>query len=233
MDPRVRGYADPYEGLVAQLTELRGLIKIVPPLIEADRQRRWDEIGSRPGDPDEEMIDVYEHEAGAEEGWGFAEFDRTIYIAAVVTAWEVFRECLVRQLKDRYLSYDLSQHRPLATLVQEETRLWDRRFDRIEQRYKDFAGIKVATWKSWDSVRHAHELRNALTHNLGQYTSAYLKTKLAYRPTSDDLHGFVPPGGDDGLINRVSIPLSTKLVDEVIAQLIAVAGEVRDAIGNQ
>jgi hypothetical protein len=232
MYPEVRVYADPYEGLVAQLTELKGLIKIVPPLIEADRERRWDEIGARPGDPDSEMIDIYEREAGAEEGWGFARFDRTIYVAAVVTAWEVFREYLILQLRKTSLSYDLSKHRPLATLVEEETRLWDRRFGRIEQRYRDFLGLKVTEWKSWDSVRHAHELRNALTHNLGQYTLAYLKTKLAYRPTPEDLHGFVPPGGDDGLINRVSIPLSSKLVDQVITQLIEVAGEVRDAIQN-
>ena len=92
MYPEVRSYADPYEGLARQLAELRGIIKIVPPLIDAYRDRRWDEIGSRPGDPDVEMIDVYETEAGVEEGWGHAEYDRTIYIAAAVTAWEVFRE---------------------------------------------------------------------------------------------------------------------------------------------
>jgi len=32
--PEVRVYADPFEGLTVQLTELRGLIKIVLPLIE-------------------------------------------------------------------------------------------------------------------------------------------------------------------------------------------------------
>jgi hypothetical protein len=37
--PEVRVYADPFEGLTVQLTELRGLIKIVPPLIDADRER--------------------------------------------------------------------------------------------------------------------------------------------------------------------------------------------------
>ncbi len=148
----------------------------------------------------------------------------------MVTACEVFREYLVRQLKANYLNFDLSEHPPLAKLVEEETRVWDRRFDQIEKRYKDFAGIKVTDWPSWEYVRHANELRNALTHNLGQYTSAYLRTKLAYRPTSEDLHGFSSPSSDDGLINRESIPLSSTMADTVIGQLIEVAREVRDAI---
>ena len=66
--PEVRVYADPFEGLTVQLTELRGLIKIVPPLIEADRERRWTEIGERPSDgEDGDIIDVYGAEAGPEE----------------------------------------------------------------------------------------------------------------------------------------------------------------------
>jgi hypothetical protein len=82
-------------------------------------------------------------------------------------------------------------------------------------------------------VRHANELRNALAHNLGRYRSAYLRTKLAIRPTSKDLYGFSPPSSDDGLINRESIPLSATLADTVISQLIDVAREVRDAIEQQ
>jgi hypothetical protein len=66
--PEVRVYADPFEGLTVQLNEMRGLIKIVPPLIEADRDRRWPEIGSRPGDPDgPDMIDIYEATATLQE----------------------------------------------------------------------------------------------------------------------------------------------------------------------
>jgi hypothetical protein len=38
------------------------------------------------------MINIYENEAGAEEGWGHAQLDRTIYATAVVTACEVFSE---------------------------------------------------------------------------------------------------------------------------------------------
>lgn len=47
----VRHYSGPYQGLDVQLAELKGLVRIVPPLIEADRNRRWNEIGSGTGSP--------------------------------------------------------------------------------------------------------------------------------------------------------------------------------------
>jgi hypothetical protein len=121
--PEARVYADPLEGLTVQLTELRGLIKVVPPLIEADREWRWTEIGERPSDgEDGEVVDVYGAEAGPEEGWGFADFGRTIRVAAVVLAWAVFQDYLARELKRRYLSYDLSECSALALLVEEDVR---------------------------------------------------------------------------------------------------------------
>jgi hypothetical protein len=229
--PEVRVYADPFEGLTVQLTELRGLIKIVPPLIDADRERRWTEIGERPSDgEDGEVIEVYGAEAGSEEGWGFADFGRTIRVAAVVFAWAVFQDYLARELKKRYLSYDLSEAPALAVLVKDDVRNWDRRFDQIKKRYRDFGGVALDKLPSWDHILHAQELRNALVHNQGQYTRKYLETKLAYRPTKDDLHGFTPPGTDAGLIDHEVIPLSLTLADAVITQLLAAATEVREAI---
>jgi hypothetical protein len=229
--PEVRVYADPFEGLTAQLTELRGLIKLVPALIEADRERRWKEISQRPSDgEDGDVIDVYGAEAGAEEGWGFADFGRTIRVAAVVFAWAVFQDYLSRELRRSYLSHDLSEYPALAVLVEEDVRSWDRRFEQIKKRYRDFAGIALSELPSWVQVLHAQELRNALVHNQGQYTHAYLKTKLAYRPTKDDLHGFTPPADDAGLIDHEVIPLSLTLADKVITQLRTAATEVREAI---
>jgi hypothetical protein len=117
--PEVRVYADPFEGLTVQLSELRGLIKIVPPLIEADQERRWEEIGSRPGE-----IDIYEAEAGSEEGWGHADFTRTIHVAAVVTAWAVFHDCLASALRNTCQSCHLSGQPPVAKPGEEQVREW-------------------------------------------------------------------------------------------------------------
>lgn len=229
--PEVRVYADPFEGLIVQLAELRGLIKIVPPLIDEDRERRWREISERPSDgEDGDVIDVYGDEAGPEEGYGFADFGRTIRVAAVVFAWAVLQDYLARELKRNYLDYDLSESPVLAVLVDEDVRNWDRRFDQIRKRYRDFGGIVLNELPSWDQVLHAQELRNALVHNQGQYTRAYLKTKLAYRPTEEDLDGSPPPADDAALINHEVIPLSPTLADAVIMQLHTAATEVREAV---
>ena len=233
MYPEVRVYADPFEGLTVQLTELRGMIKLVPPLIDADRERRWKEISERPSDgEDGNVVDVYGAEAGAEGGWGFADFGRTIRVAAVVFAWAVFQDYLARELKRSYLNFDLSDYPPLATLVEEDVRSWDRRFDQIKRRYRDFAKISLSELPSWDQVLHAQQLRNALVHNQGQYTRSYLDTKLAYRPTKDDLHGSTPPPDDAELIDHEVIPLSLTLADGVITHLRAAATELREAIEN-
>jgi hypothetical protein len=229
--PEVRVYADPLEGLTAQLTELRGLIKIVPPLIDEDRERRWAEISARSSDgEDGDVIDVYGEEAGPEEGHGFADFGRTIRVAAVVFAWAIFQDYLARELKRNYLSYDLSEAPALAVLVNDDVRNWDRRFDQIKKRYRDFAGIALSDLPSWDQVLHAQELRNALVHNQGQYTRAYLGTKLAYRPTEEDLLGFGSPADDAALIDHEVIPVSLSSADAVITQLHTAATEVRQAV---
>jgi len=231
MYPEVRVYSDPFEGLTVQLTELRGLIRIVPPLIEADRGRRWREIGERPSDgEDGDVIDVYGAEAGPEEGWGFADFGRTIRVAAVVFAWAVYQDYLVRELRLNYLSYDLSEHPALAMLVEDDARSWDRRFENITKRYKDFAGIELSKLPSWDQALHAQALRNALVHNQGQYTRAYLRTKLAYRPTKEELESFAPQADDAELVDHEVIPLSLTLADAVITDLLAAATEVREAV---
>jgi hypothetical protein len=173
---------------------------------------------------------VYGDEAGPEEGYGFADFGRTIRVAAVVFAWAVFQDYLVRELKRSYLNYDLSESPALAVLVAEDVRSWDRRFDQIRKRYRDFGGIALSELPNWDQVRHAQALRNALVHNQGQYTQAYLDTKLAYRPTEHDLSGFAPAADDAGLVDHEAIPLSLELADNVIAHLLAAATEVHEAI---
>jgi hypothetical protein len=142
----------------------------------------------------------------------------------------VFQDYLARELKRSYLGYDLSGSPALAVLVDEDVRNWDRRFEQIKKRYRDFAGIALNELPSWDQVLHAQELRNALVHNQGQYTRAYLRTKLAYRPTGEGLHGFGSLADDAALIDHEVIPLPLTLADAVITQLHSAATEVREAV---
>lgn len=229
----MRDFADPLEGLEAQLTRLRGLIGIVPPLIEADRDRRWNEINSRPSDgEDGDTIDIFGEEAGFGEEGGFAEFNRTIYESAIVFGWAIFHDFLVQELKHNFLNFDLSEHPSLQILVEEDVRNWDRRFDRVRDRFRDFADIRLAELESWQMVLHAQALRNALVHNQGLYTRSYLNAPLAYRPTKEDLQGFEPPTDEARLIDHEPIPLSLDFTEKVITGLSAAAVEIRDAVEN-
>src|SRR5689334_21434513 len=101
MNGYVRDFADPLDGLLMQLDELRGFARTVPPLIEADRQATWDGIASSPGNPDEDILDIYARVAGEGTGGGFADFGRTVFSAALVLGWEVFRDYLALHLADR------------------------------------------------------------------------------------------------------------------------------------
>lgn len=222
-------YSDPFEGLHAQLVEMRGLIKLVPPLIAADRQKRWDEIGSRPWDgEDDEIVDIYEVEAGPEEGHGWADYEYVVYQAAIVTSWETFHFYLTRQLARAALQYDLSDDPALAQLVVEERKTWDRRFDQVQKRFKDFLGADLGKLKGWERVAHAQELRNALVHNLGRYTERYTKIKDFRLPPADSDDSFVSTDPKD-LINQETIPLDLEFTSSVINDLVR-AGKVVDNV---
>jgi hypothetical protein len=215
MQPDVRHYSDPLEGLQAQMIELRGLSRKVPAMIEADRQRRWDEINVRPSDgEDGETIDVFSDEAGREEGYGFADFGRTVRASAVVFAWAVLEDYLVQDLRRR--------------LTDGTDRQWGS-LDLISSHYRN-AGAALTQLPGWEAVKHAQVLRNALVHNQGQYTTKYLAHSLAYRPTADDLHGWPPPTDDAELVNRQLIPLPPDVVEGVIAALGAFAARARQAL---
>lgn len=227
MDPHVRSHRDALGGLRQQFAELRGLVHIVPPLIEEDRDRRWKEIGSRPSDGSDEWIEVYEREAGPEEGWGHADFAHAVLSSAAVTGWEAFHASLSRLLQARYLAYDLAEHPALRLLVSAELRDWDRRFDALRDRYKDLAGIRFSQLPGWSRVVHARELRNAITHNFGQYTERYLRVQDARRPDRDAYFG---PTSDQALIDNYAIPLDTAFVTEVLEGLYAFAELVASAL---
>ena len=173
MDAQVKWYADPYEGIVAQLTELKGFVKIVHPLITAQRNTLWDNIGSRRSDGSQEQIDVYSTESGTETGWGFAPYDRTIYSSALVLAWETFSAFLVRDLQDLIaLCHGPQTLSPILDIVSDEVRQWSRGFDRLARRYKEWLGFEL---QKWPEIREVRLSRNAIVHNQGEYTREYIK----------------------------------------------------------
>ena len=98
MNGNIRGFADPLDGLLMQLDELRGFAHTVPPLIDADRQAIWNRVASSPGNPDEDMLDTFAKEACEGTGGGFADFGRVAYSAALVLGWELFRDYLALHL---------------------------------------------------------------------------------------------------------------------------------------
>jgi hypothetical protein len=226
----VRHSADPYDGFKSQLLELRGLVKIVPPLIEADRLRRWAEIETRPGDPEAEVIDIFETEAGEEEGYGFASYDRALYSTAIVTSWETFHFYCVRTLAETCLRYNLKEYPTLAQLAADERQRWDRSFDAVKARFKDFADVRLDRLPSWEKVLHAHELRNALVHNLGYYTTNYVKRQNFRRIEAGDI--CAPSPDKDNWVNSDLIPLDCPFAEEVIDHLIEAGEEIRKAVNS-
>lgn len=135
----------------------------------------------------------------------------------------------MRQLSGVCLKHDLREYPVLAKLVEEERRKWDRRFDDLKRRYKDFVQIELEKLPSWQDIEHAREFRNALVRNLGLYTAPYLKTSLARRPVREHWE-FHLPDTDENLVDNEPIPLDLELSEKVIADLLGAAKEVNDAL---
>lgn len=221
-----RGLSKLSHEVLAELAELRGLNRIVPRLIQEDRERRWAEIGKRPGDPEVEMIDIYETEAGPEEGWGHADYSTMVRGAAVVSAWELFRGLLSDTLRRRALAYDLSRHPVLQRLVLDEEARWDRRLETVLTRYKEWLDVDLKQQLKWRRVTHACELRNALVHNGGRYTAKYLACERPILPRPDDLL-YSPYRDAVELLERGDrVPLDEASVDRVLLDLIEAAQAV-------
>ncbi|QNE18698.1 hypothetical protein F1D05_13250 [Kribbella qitaiheensis] len=227
----LRAYSDPYDALREQLEQLRGLIKRVPPLIQADRERRWTEVGQRPGDPETDMVYIYETEAGPEEGYGYAPYDQILYSTAIVTAWESFHVYLAHLLERRCLKYNLKDHPVLGSLVDAERSRWDRQFQFLVDRYDQFGGVKLRKLAvTWEDILHAQELRNALVHNLGYYTANYVKRPDARWPSEADEVPYTIPETLEELVNRQQIPLGESFTDGVITKLLAAAKVIGDQL---
>jgi hypothetical protein len=89
MEPYVLYFADRLEGLEAQLLELKGFARTVPPLIQAERNRIWDQAVAE-SDEYREPVYIYDRLSGPDTGGGFAKFDHAVYAGALNLGWDWF-----------------------------------------------------------------------------------------------------------------------------------------------
>lgn len=173
MNGYIRDFADPLDGLLMQLDELRGFARTVPRLIDADRQATWDRVASSSGDPDEGILDAFAREAGEGTGGGFADFGRTVYSAALVLGWEVFRDYLALHLaeRERLPTRPGGRHTVRDDL---EIKLTEVPLGELIKRYGRL-GIMLDQFTEWETIREIQFTRNAIVHNLGRYTPQYFK----------------------------------------------------------
>lgn len=221
-------FPDPTDWLQTELAELRGFVRKVPALVQAERDARWDAIGSSPGDPvGPDIIDLYEEASGPEEGYGHADWDGLSYRTAIVTGWELFRSTMSDLLEVflREATHPITEF--AADLLDEEIRKFDRRFDHLVKRYSDWAGFDMKSLDEWPVIRHVEELRNAVVHNHGRYTKRYAELPLALPVRS--LGRTIKPG--EALEMEEQIPLTEDLVLRALSTLQAVAVQTRDYLG--
>ena len=183
----------PLHELEERLFDLNGLVALVP---------RW--------------IEDYRNEklGGFEGRWGTADFERTILEAALVFAWEAFSGYLHEELLSRanFAFVDLPPY--YQALADNEASEAGRTFDQLRKRYV-WAGLPLTDIDGWDCVEQIRRHRNAIVHNEGKYTRAYVDGKCARFP---DPNAF---GLDDrvALIGSERIPLTRATVAEDIKRL--------------
>jgi hypothetical protein len=224
VEPYVRDFADPFEGLEWQLEELGGFARTVPPLIATHWQELWDEVMNGPGNPDEDFLDVYARAAGAGTGGGFADFGRTVFVAGVTLGWEAFLDYLALRLA-RIERPGLVGGRGTAR-DKLEMELTGMSFFPLVRRYKA-ASIDLKTVPEWEAVREIQFTRNALVHNHGRYTPEYFeKVKSVRFPDPNDPARFGSSNDPKWLIDREDIPLDYVYVEEALKSLRAFAKAV-------
>jgi hypothetical protein len=220
MDPYVRYFADRLEGLEAQLLELKGFARTVPPLVQAERNRIWDEAVAQ-SDEYSEPIYVYDRLSGSDTGGGFAKFDQAVYAAALNLGWDRFVGFLQDELL-AYVSLRFYGHDKFELIVSKEERAL-RDFGSLNGRYIKW--FKIDLDATWPSLKEMRELRNAVVHNFGCYTAEYLAVP-SHRPPEETAF----ERSDDELIDHVLIPLDEAHVHVVLDQLGEIASAVRQRV---
>jgi hypothetical protein len=210
VEPYVRDFTDPLEGLRWQLEELEGFARVVPPLIDTRWQKVWDEAMSGPGDPEEDPTDAYARAAGPGTGGGFADFGRTVLMASITLGWQAFVDYLALRLAQLE---DPRSYRG-ATSIRDEIALKLTRLSLqgLVKRFKAF-GIDLAGLDDWSAIREIQFTRNALVHNHGRYTPEYLeKVETPRVPEDFYKEPRVVEPDPTWLIDRTDIPLSFEYV---------------------
>jgi hypothetical protein len=222
VDAHVLDYANPLEGLLAQLDELRGFARTVPPLIQADREARWLRLSEEaPRYEGEETIEAYSRESGSDTGYGFAPFGRTVLAATTVLGWEVFRDYLALRLAAIESGRRWGRR---TARDQREEELWSMPLDRLKKAFAA-VGIRIGQLKGWETLGEIQLTRNAIVHNHGRYTREYLHHSKARYPTDEDLAGWNPMKSMsrseriNWLTDRVAIPLNFVYVDAALHAL--------------
>jgi hypothetical protein len=236
MSGYIRDFADPLDGLLMQLDELRGFARTVPRLIDADRQATWEKVASSPGDADEDILDAFAREAGEGTGGGFADFGRTVYSAALVIGWEVFRDYLALHLAERQrLPERLGGRRTVRDDL--EMKLTELPLHKLAEGYGRL-GIMLDQLPGWKAIREIQFTRNAIVHNLGRYTPQYFEKveEPRYPPEKEMPWGFATATSkeelQDALIDREEIPLDYDYVSGSLATCAAFAREINMKEGS-
>jgi hypothetical protein len=226
VEPYVRDFADPLEGLRWQLEELEGFAREVPPLIVAHRQQVWDDTMSSPGDPDEDPLDAYARAAGPGTGGGFADFGRTVLLASISLGWQAFVDYLALRLAQLE---DPKGYRG-ASSIRDEIALKLTRLS-LQGLIKRFnaVGIDLTGLDAWSAIREIQFTRNALVHNHGRYTPEYFeKVETPRLPEDFNKKPSVVEPNPAWLIDGTDIPLSFEYLAASLSVMRTFAEHVAD-----
>jgi hypothetical protein len=233
MDPHVRHFADPLEGLHLQLEELTAFARAVPRVIEAHREEVWDQVMAQPGDPDEDPLDAYANAIDEGPGGGFANFERTVYIASIALGFEAFMDYLALNLAKRERVSRFWGRTTVRDALEEEITRLD--FPKLIARFKK-QQIYPRKLPEWDDIEEIQFTRNALVHNHGLYNRQYFNgVKNPRYPTKDDTHGMdythnmTESEKKEWLVDREEIPLNFEYVSVSLKSLAAFATRIENS----
>ena len=228
MEPYVRDFADPFEGLQVQLKELEAFARVVPQIIETHRKEVWNEVMAAPGDPEVDPLDAFAEAVNEGPGGGFSNFERTVYIAALTLGFEAFTDYLALNLAHRERGDAFISRATARDQLEEEITRLD--FPKLIGRFKS-VNVYPRELSGWETIEEIQFTRNAVVHNHGRYNRQYFNVvKQPRYPTSDDMSGWDPtrempePEKKEWLVDREDVPLNFAYISTSLDVLSTFAG---------